>query len=334
MFEPVSPKVDVQKVEQSILEFWRENRIFERSMSQREGAPRWVTYEGPPTVNGTPGVHHVLARAFKDMFPRYRTMRGQYVLRKGGWDTHGLPVEIAMEKELGFTRKQQIEEYGIAEFNAKCRESVLSNIGKWERFTERMAYWTDIPNAYATLNNSYIESVWWVLKQLFEKSLIYKGFKTVPFCTRCGTPLSSHELSLGYEDIKDPSVFVRFPVKDQPGVYFLAWTTTPWTLPGNAALAVGADIQYVEVEGPAVEGGTERLILAEARLSVLRDRDAYTVVRRMTGRDLVGMRYVPLYNFIPVEQDYAYVLTGDFVSTEDGTGIVHIAPAFGTDDCA
>lgn len=332
MFEPVSPKVDVQKVEQSILEFWRENRIFERSMSQREGAPRWVTYEGPPTVNGTPGVHHVLARAFKDMFPRYRTMRGQYVLRKGGWDTHGLPVEIAMEKELGFTRKQQIEEYGIAEFNAKCRESVLSNIGKWERFTERMAYWTDIPNAYATLNNSYIESVWWVLKQLFEKSLIYKGFKTVPFCTRCGTPLSSHELSLGYEDIKDPSVFVRFPVKDQPGVYFLAWTTTPWTLPGNAALAVGADIQYVEVEGPAVEGGTERLILAEARLSVLRDRDAYTVVRRMTGRDLVGMRYVPLYNFIPVEQDYAYVLTGDFVSTEDGTGIVHIAPAFGTDD--
>lgn len=332
MFEAVNPKADIQKVEQSVLDFWRENRVFQQSMERREGAPKWVTYEGPPTVNGNPGVHHVLARAFKDMFPRFKTMRGHYVLRKGGWDTHGLPVEIAMEKELGLKQKKDIEAFGIAKFNELCRESVLRNIGTWTKFTERMAYWTDLENPYTTLENSYIESVWWVLKQLFEQGLIYKGFKTVPFCTRCGTPLSSHELSLGYEDVKDPSVYVRFAVKDQPGVSFLAWTTTPWTLPGNAALAVGETIQYVQVEGPIADGGTEQLILAEARLSALKNAEAYSVVKRMTGAELVGMRYVPLYNFIPVEQDAWYVLTGDFVSTEDGTGIVHIAPAFGADD--
>ena len=332
MFEAVNPKADIQKVEQGVLDFWRENRVFQQSMERREGAPKWVTYEGPPTVNGNPGVHHVLARAFKDMFPRFKTMRGHYVLRKGGWDTHGLPVEIAMEKELGFKQKKDIEAFGIAKFNELCRESVLRNIGTWTKFTERMAYWTDLENPYATLENSYIESVWWVLKQLFEQGLIYKGFKTVPFCTRCGTPLSSHELSLGYEDVKDPSVYVRFAVKDQPGVSFLAWTTTPWTLPGNAALAVGEKIQYVQVEGPTTDGATEQLILAEARLTALKNPEAYTVVKRMTGAELVGMRYVPLYNFIPVEQDAWYVLAGDFVSTEDGTGIVHIAPAFGADD--
>ncbi len=332
MFEAVNPKADIQKVEQGVLDFWRENRVFQQSMERREGAPKWVTYEGPPTVNGNPGVHHVLARAFKDMFPRFKTMRGHYVLRKGGWDTHGLPVEIAMEKELGFKQKKDIEAFGIAKFNELCRESVLRNIGTWTKFTERMAYWTDLENPYATLENSYIESVWWVLKQLFEQGLIYKGFKTVPFCTRCGTPLSSHELSLGYEDVKDPSVYVRFAVKDQPGVSFLAWTTTPWTLPGNAALAVGEKIQYVQVEGPTTDGATEQLILAEARLTALKNPEAYTVVKRMTGAELVRMRYVPLYNFIPVEQDAWYVLAGDFVSTEDGTGIVHIAPAFGADD--
>jgi isoleucyl-tRNA synthetase len=332
MFEAVNPKADIQKVEHSVLDFWRENRVFQQSMERREGAPKWVTYEGPPTVNGNPGVHHVLARAFKDMFPRFKTMRGHYVLRKGGWDTHGLPVEIAMEKELGLKQKKDIEAFGIAKFNELCRESVLRNIGIWTKFTERMAYWTDLENPYTTLENSYIESVWWVLKQLFEQGLIYKGFKTVPFCTRCGTPLSSHELSLGYEDVKDPSVYVRFAMKDQPGVSFLVWTTTPWTLPGNAALAVGEKIQYVQVEGPAADGGTEQLILAEARLSALKNAEAYTVVKRMTGSELLGMRYIPLYNYIPVEQDAWYVLAGNFVSTEDGTGIVHIAPAFGADD--
>lgn len=333
-FESVSPKTDVQKVELSILEFWRQNQIFERSMSNRkaQNAPKWVTYEGPPTVNGQPGVHHVLARAFKDMFPRYRTMRGYYVLRKGGWDTHGLPVELQMEKQLGFKSKADIEAYGIAAFNEKCRESVVNNIDKWVRFTERMAYWTDLPNAYVTFKNEYVESVWWVIKQMFDQGLIYKGFKIVPFCTRCGTPLSSHELSLGYKDVSDPSVYVRFGVKDQPGLSFLVWTTTPWTLPGNVALAVGEKIDYVQVEGPTADGGTEQLILAEARLAALKNADQYTVVKKMKGADLAGMRYTPLFSYVPVEQEYAYVVTGDFVSTDDGSGIVHIAPAYGADD--
>lgn len=332
MFEAENPKVDIQRVEQSVLEFWRENRVFEQSMERREGAPKWVTYEGPPTVNGNPGVHHVLARAFKDMFPRFQTMRGRHVLRKGGWDTHGLPVEIAMEKQLGFKSKQEIEAFGIDKFNALCRESVLQNIGRWTSFTERMGYWTDLNKPYITFTNDYVESVWWVLRQLFDQNLIYKGFKIVPFCTRCGTPLSSHELSLGYKDVKDPSVYVRFAVEGQPDTYFLAWTTTPWTLPGNAALAVGEKIDYVQVEGANADGKTENLILAEARLSALKNAENYTVVKRFKGKDLLGKRYTPLFSFIPVEQDAWYVIAGDFVSTDDGTGIVHIAPAFGADD--
>ncbi len=335
MFKPVDAKVDIQKVEQDQLDFWRLSRVFERSLEGREDAPRFVFYEGPPTSNGLPGSHHVLARAFKDMFPRYKAMQGYYVERRGGWDTHGLPVEIAVEKSLGFTRKQQIEEYGIAEFNAKCREDVFRYIKEWEKLTERIAFWVDLDNAYVTFTNDYIESVWWILKQFWAKGLLYQGYKVVPYCTRCGTPLSSHELSLGYDTIKDPSVFVRFPVKDQPGVYFLAWTTTPWTLPGNAALAVGDNVDYVQVQGPVRhgEGGTEQLILAEALYKqTLLDADDYTVVKRMKGKDLVGMRYRPLYTFLPTEKDHAYVVAGDFVSTADGTGIVHIAPAFGQDD--
>lgn len=333
-FKAVNPKVDIQKLEREQLDFWRSHRIFERSMKEREGKPVYVTYEGPPTVNGVPGVHHVLARAFKDIFPRYKTMRGYYALRKGGWDTHGLPVEIAIEQELGFTHKRQIEEYGIAEFNKKCRESVLRNIGSWERFTERMAYWTDLDNAYVTFTNDYIESVWWVLKQLWNKDLLYKGLKVVPYCARCGTPLSSHEVALGYKDVHDPSIFVRFPLRDKPGVYFLVWTTTPWTLPANVALAVGEDVDYVQVEGPSLDGeGMEQLILAAAvKDKVLVHPEQYTVVRQYKGRELLGMHYHPLYTYLPVEGDYAYVLAGDFVSTDEGTGIVHIAPAYGTDD--
>lgn len=335
-FKAVNPKVDIQKVERDILDFWRSQRIFQRSMSEREGGPVFVTYEGPPTVNGIPGVHHVLARAFKDIFPRYKTMQGYKAVRKGGWDTHGLPVELAIEKELGFTQKRQIEEYGIAEFNKKCRDSVLRNIGAWERFTERMAYWTDIDNPYITFTNDYIESVWWVLKQMWDKELLYKGLKVVPYCPRCGTPLSSHEVALGYNDVEDPSVFVRFPLRDQPGVYFLVWTTTPWTLPANVALAVGNDVAYVQVEGPSLDGeGTEQLILAEARVPhALLKPENYTVVKRFTGKDLLKQHYQPLYTFLPVEKEYAYVVAGDFVSTADGTGIVHIAPAYGVDDMA
>ena len=336
MFKAVNAKQDIQKLERDQLEFWRANKIFERSMEERKGGPTFVTYEGPPTVNGTPGVHHVLARAFKDLFPRYKTMQGYYVLRKGGWDTHGLPVELAIEKELGFTHKRQIEEYGIAAFNEKCRASVLRNIGAWERFTERMAYWTDLDNAYVTFTNDYIESVWWVLKQIWDKGLLYKGLKVVPYCSRCGTPLSSHEVALGYDDVEDPSVYVRFPLKDKPGVYFLVWTTTPWTLPANVALAVGENVDYVQVEGPSPDGeGTENLILAAERMEkALRHPEQYRVVKRFKGRELLKQHYSPLYTYLPVENDYAYVVAGDFVSTDDGSGIVHIAPAYGVDDMA
>ncbi|GAB4571889.1 MAG: isoleucine--tRNA ligase [Anaerolineae bacterium] len=333
MFKPVSAKVSIPEMEMEHLEFWRKNHVFERTMKEREGGPRYVFYEGPPTANGKPGTHHVLARAFKDMFPRYKTMNGYYVLRKGGWDTHGLPVEIEVERELGLNDKHEIEAYGVARFNEKCRQSVFRYINEWEKLTERMAYWVSLDDAYVTFTNDYIQSVWWILRQLWDKDLLYRGKKIVPYCARCGTPLSSHEVAQGYKDVADPSIFVRFPLRDEPGTYFLVWTTTPWTLPGNVALAVGADVDYVLVEGPAEDGGTERLILADSlRGYALKNPEAYQVVERFKGRDLAGKHYSPLYTFLPVEQDYAYVVTGDFVSTEEGTGIVHIAPAFGQDD--
>jgi isoleucyl-tRNA synthetase len=334
MFEAVTPKVDIEALEQDQLAFWRQKDIFRRTMQEREGGRRYVFYEGPPTANGRPGSHHVLARVFKDMFPRYHTMNGAYVLRKGGWDTHGLPVEIEVEKELGFTHKYEIEAYGIAEYNKKCRDSVFRYIGEWERLTERIAFWVSLEDAYVTFKNEYIQSVWWILRQFWDKELLYQGYKVVPYCARCGTPLSSHEVAQGYETVLDPSVFVRFPVKDQPGTYFLVWTTTPWTLPGNVALAVGRNVSYVMVEGPAESGqGTERLILARALMDkALVHPENYTVVQEMKGEALLGKHYEPLYRFVPVEQDYAYVIHGDFVSTEDGSGIVHIAPAFGADD--
>jgi isoleucyl-tRNA synthetase len=268
------------------------------------------------------------------MFPRYKVMQGYHCLRSGGWDTHGLPVEIEVEKELGITHKHEVEAYGIAAFNEKCRSSVLRYLSDWEKLTERIGFWVDLDNAYITFTNDYIQSVWWILKQFWDKNLLYQGYKVVPYCTRCGTPLSSHELAQGYEDVEDPSVYVRFPLRDKPGVYFLVWTTTPWTLPGNVALAVGAEVDYVQVEGPTLDGeGTESLILAEKRMDeALVNRDAYKVVKRFKGKDLVGQHYSPLYTFLPVETDYAYVVAGDFVSTDDGSGIVHIAPAFGADD--
>lgn len=338
-FKPIDPKVDIQKLEMEQLEFWRLNQVFKRTTEGREHLPKFVFYEGPPTANGKPGSHHVLARAFKDMFPRYKVMQGYYCERRGGWDTHGLPVELAVEKELGITDKRQIEEYGIAEFNERCRKSVFTNIRDWERQTERIGYWVDLDNAYVTFTNEYVESVWWVLKQLWDKGLIFQGYKVVPYSPSSGTVLSSHEVAQGYKEISDPSVYVRFPLRDKPGVYFLAWTTTPWTLPANAALAVGADIEYVQVEVPLANGdGTEQLILAESRLTDVMKDVAYLkdvepkIVKRYRGKDLVNQRYKPLYTFLPTDKDHAYVVTGEFVSTEDGTGIVHMAPAFGADD--
>ncbi|MBN1121736.1 MAG: isoleucine--tRNA ligase [Anaerolineae bacterium] len=338
MFNPVSPKVDVQTVEEEQLAFWREHDIFQRTMSERAEGPRYVFFEGPPTANGRPGSHHVLARAFKDMFPRYKTMRGYYVLRKGGWDTHGLPVEIEVEKELGIEHKWQVEEYGIDRFNQKCKESVFRYIKEWEELTERIAFWVDLDKAYVTFTQDYVQSVWWILRQYWDQNLLYQGYKVVPYCPRCGTPLSSHEVNQGYkDDTPDPSIFVRFRIAE-PGfdvpTYFLVWTTTPWTLPGNVALAVGKDVKYVKVEGKNGKGKTEHLILAEALLKYALDERVgeYKVIEQFQGKDLIDWQYEPLYTFLPVDKKYCYVVPGDFVSTEEGTGIVHMAPAFGADD--
>ncbi len=332
-FSEVKASVSYPAMEERVLELWRARNVFHRSVEERAGGPAFVFHEGPPTANGRPGIHHVLARAFKDIFPRYKTMQGYHVLRRGGWDTHGLPVEIEVEKQLGLSGKQQIEEYGVAAFNARCRTSAMEYIKDWERLTERMAYWVDLDTAYVTFHNEYIESLWWILKQFWDRNLLYQGYKVVPYCPRCGTPLSSHELSLGYkEGTVDPSVFVKFKVKDtQPGKdeYLLAWTTTPWTLPGNVALAVGANVEYVTVR----EADSTVLTLAAALAPTVL-KPGYTVLQTRKGSELAGIHYEPLYNFMPVaaDQDYAYVVTADFVSTEDGTGIVHIAPAFGADD--
>ena len=334
MFQEVSPRVDINQLEKEQIEFWRKHRVFERTTEGREDAPRFVFYEGPPTANGLPGSHHVLARVFKDIFPRYKTMRGYYCLRKGGWDTHGLPVEIEVEKELGLTNKREIEEYGIAEFNQKCRESVFRYIDDWERMTERIGFWANLDDAYITLKNEYIQSVWWILRQLWDKGLIYHGYRVVNYCPRCGTPLSSHEVAQEYRETTDPSAFVRFRLRNEENVSLIAWTTTPWTLPGNVALVVGADVEYHQLRGEGPQGEAEEIILAAERVAaVLGEKAAhYEVVRRLPGSELVGREYEPLYSFYPVEGPYARVVSADFVSTGEGSGIVHIAPAFGADD--
>lgn len=331
-FKPVSPKFDVPAMEEAVLKSWKKEKIFEKTLSTREGGPEYVFYEGPPTANGKPGVHHVLARAFKDMFPRYKIMRGYHVSRRGGWDTHGLPVEIEVEKRHGFTNKQQIEEYGIAKFNEECRKSAFDYIQDWERLTDRIAFWVDLKTAYVTFTNDYIESVWWILRQFWDKDLLYQGFKVVPYCPRCGTPLSDHEVAQGYEDAVDPSVFVRLPLMDEPGTSLLVWTTTPWTLPANVAVAAGADVDYIKVEHSLGEGGTEKLILAQALLEKVFRGEEVKVLDTFKGKKLKGTKYKPLFTFLPPEKPAHFVVLADFVTTEDGTGLVHIAPAFGADD--
>ena len=328
MFEPVNPKVDFPTLETEVFEAWKQDATFEKSLRGREGAERFVFYEGPPTANGKPGTHHILARSFKDLFGRYKTMRGYYVERKAGWDTHGLPVELEVEKELRISGKQEIEAYGIEEFNKRCAESVYRYVADWRAVSERMALWLDYDNAYWTLSSEYIQSVWWALKQMWEKGLVYKGFRVAPYCPRCATPLSSHELAQGYRDnTPDPSVYVRFRLKSDPSTSILAWTTTPWTLPGNVGLAVGEDIDYVKVRP---EGVDEFLIVAEARLSVLEGE--YQVVERMKGAALVDLDYEPLYSYLLPTARAFFVVAADFVSVDDGTGIVHTAAAYGADD--
>ena len=318
-------------MEDNVLKMWTKQGIFKKTVDQRQGKPEYVFYEGPPTANGRPGVHHVLARAFKDMFPRYKIMRGYNVSRRGGWDTHGLPVEIEVEKQLGFTNKQQIEEYGIDKFNELCKKSVFNYIQEWEKLTDRIGFWVDLDTAYVTYTNDYIESVWWILKNFWEKDLLFKGYKIVPYCPRCGTPLSDHEVALGYDDATDPSVFVRFPLVDKPDTYFLVWTTTPWTLPANVAIAAHPEVDYVTVERDN-NGTTEKLILAKSLLEKVFRGEEVKVVDTFKGKKLKGMKYNPLYTFVPLDKPAHFVVLGDFVTTEDGTGLVHQAPAFGAED--
>jgi len=355
MFKPVDSRVNFPSLEERVLRFWKEQDVFKKSLQIREGRPTFVLYEGPPTANGSPGIHHVLARVFKDIIPRYKTMKGYYCPRKAGWDCHGLPVELEVEKELGISTKPQIESYGVDRFNARCRESVFRYLKDWENLTERIAFWIDMEHPYVTMENYYIESCWWILKQLWERDLLYLGHKVTPHCPRCVTSLSSHEVALGYkDDAVDPSVYVKFRFVPGGGsgpealfvgrgpVYFLAWTTTPWTLPANTALAVAPEAEYA-----LVDTGEERLVLALNLIyksGVVGER-----VAQFKGRDLVGLSYEPLFppgsygvdvfkfeggRLERVSQPPAAyrVIAADFVSLEEGTGIVHVAPSFGEVD--
>jgi isoleucyl-tRNA synthetase len=325
-FEPVDPKQSFPALEEQMLARWREEGVFERSLAQREGAPVWSFYEGPPTANGRPGSHHVLARVFKDVYPRYKTMCGYRVPRKAGWDCHGLPVELEVEKQLGISSKQEIEEFGIAEFNQRCRTSVFEYVEEWNKLTERIGFWIDLDDPYVTLEDDYIESVWWSLRKLWDDGRLYEGHKVVPYCPRCGTALSSHEVALGYEDVKDPSIYVRFPLLDDDAS-LLVWTTTPWTLPGNVAVAVAPEVTYVRAR---IDG--ETVILAEPLVEKVLGEDV-EILDRLSGSDLIGRHYKgPVFTLQDREPGGSPILAGDFVTTEDGTGLVHIAPAFGEDD--
>jgi isoleucyl-tRNA synthetase len=324
----VDPRQELPALELEVLERWRERNVFAESLRIREGAKQWVFYEGPPTANGPPGSHHVLSRVFKDIYPRFQTMRGYRVERKGGWDCHGLPVEIAVEKELGIQHKAEIEEYGIAEFNARCRESVFTFLEEWDRLTERIGFWLDLEHAYRTLDESYIESVWWALSEIDRRGLLYEGNKVVPYCPRCETTLSSHEVALGYRDVVDPSVFLKLPVSEGEE-QLLVWTTTPWTLPGNVAVAVSPSATYARVRSAG-----ELFLLAEARVEAVLGEDA-EILERLSGTEL-RERYAsyrgPIFAATDREPGPLPILADEFVTTQDGTGIVHLAPAFGEED--
>ncbi|MGH2736955.1 MAG: class I tRNA ligase family protein, partial [Actinomycetota bacterium] len=330
-YRAVNPQVSFPDMETGVIDRWNELRIFERSLSGREGMPEWVFYEGPPTANGKPGIHHVVARSIKDLFCRFQAMRGHYVHRKGGWDCHGLPVEIQVEKELGITQKREIEEkVGIAEFIRLCRESVQRYVDDWEKLTDRIGFWLDLDTAYWTMDPDYVETVWWLLKQIWDKGLLEEDFKVVPYCPRCETSLSSHEqhYAESYQTVTDPSVYVRFSFADEPGTSLLVWTTTPWTLLANMAAAVGEDIAYAVVADP--HDATKRLILARERVEPLLGGDT-EVLDEIPGGELVGRRYDPPFDFVDSGDVGHTVRPGEFVTTEEGTGIVHLAP-YGEDD--
>lgn len=326
MYRKVSTSLDPTERERAVLDFWKEKKIFERSMEMRDGAPKYTFYDGPPTANGKPHIGHVLTRAIKDMIPRYHAMKGAYVPRKAGWDTHGLPVEIEVEKLLGLDGKEQIEKYGLEPFIEKCKESVWKYKGMWEDFSDTVGFWADMDNPYVTYHNDYIESVWWSLKEIYSKGLLYKGFKIVPYCPRCGTPLSSHEVAQGYKDVRERSAIAKFKIKGETA-YFLAWTTTPWTLPSNVALCVNPVEKYVRVKH-----GDDVFILAAALCDRVLGEGQYEVIAEYVGKDLEYTEYEPLFNFVSPAEKCWYVTVAVYVTMDDGTGIVHIAPAFGEDD--
>ncbi|MBE2254695.1 MAG: isoleucine--tRNA ligase [Ignavibacteria bacterium] len=328
MFENLPDKIHLPQIESDINNFWKSNDIFSKSISLKPENKTFTFYEGPPTANGLPGIHHVISRAIKDIMCRYKTMKGYRVIRKAGWDTHGLPVETEVEKKLGINSKTDIDKYGVIEFNQKCKESIFTYVNKWEELTDRMGYWIDLNDAYVTFHNEYIESVWWALKKFFESGLIYKGYKIVPFCPLCESSLSSHEVAQGYEDLKDPSVYIKFKITsgEYKDTELLVWTTTPWTLPSNSAVAVHPDSDYVVIK---LEDGT-KYIIAKARLDVIKEE--YEIVKEIKGKELEFTEYEPLFDYFKPEQKAYYVTLGTFVTMEDGTGLVHMSPAFGEDD--
>jgi isoleucyl-tRNA synthetase len=330
-YRHVPAQVDLPALEHGILSFWGDNKIFQRSLQQSEGRPEWVFYEGPPTANGMPGAHHIEARVFKDVFPRYKTMKGHHVARKAGWDCHGLPVELAVEKELGFSGKQDIEAYGIAEFNERCRASVTRHTDAFATLTNRMGYWVDLDDAYRTMDPDYIQSVWWSLKQIFDKGLLVQDFRVAPWCPRCGTGLSDHELAQGYETVVDPSVYVRFPLTSGPlagTASLLVWTTTPWTLVSNVAVAAHPEVAYV-----VATDGTEQVVVAEPLLEKSLGEGWTATGARFTGAEMERWTYQRPFELVPVDGAH-YVVNAEYVTTEDGSGLVHQAPAFGADDLA
>ncbi|HEY9230023.1 MAG TPA: class I tRNA ligase family protein, partial [Gemmatimonadaceae bacterium] len=357
-YQPLPADRSPDDVERELLARWEEEDLFRQTLAAHADAPAFVFFEGPPTANGRPGIHHVFSRTIKDLFCRHRAMKGFRVERKAGWDTHGLPVEIEVEKQLGISGKQQIEALGVAEFNRLCRESVFKYRGDWEKLSARMAYWLDYDHPYVTYTNDYVESVWWALKTLYDKGLLFRGHKILPYCPRCGTALSSHEVAQGYEEVEDPSVYIALTLREDGsgkreegtdardaslhpsvGRRILVWTTTPWTLVSNAALAVHPDLDYVEVMRKEEGKDKRTLILAESRLRAVLGEDydnRWDVIRHLRGSDLVGLRYERPLDWLeyPEGTNHEIIVGEDFVSADDGSGVVHMSPAFGADDYA
>ncbi|TQN31974.1 isoleucyl-tRNA synthetase [Haloactinospora alba] len=335
VFPSLPAQIDLPAVEHEVLDRWSRDSVFERSLEQTRGRQNWVFFEGPPTANGQPGVHHVEARVFKDVFPRFKTMRGYHVDRKAGWDCHGLPVEVAVEKELGLSGKRDIEEFGVAEFNAHCRESVLRNVDAFTAMTHRLGYWVNMDDAYRTMDPQYVESVWWALRYIWDQGLLVRDYRISPYCPRCGTTLSDHELALGYETVVDPSVYVRFPVTSGPladperSTSLLVWTTTPWTLVSNTSVAVHPDVSYV-----VATDGFERLLIAEPLVAAVLGEDWELTGERFEGAEMEGWSYQRPFEFVEFDETAHYIVLADYVTVEDGTGLVHQAPAFGADDMA